>query len=115
MVDDERVLARFSTLFAEGRCFKMSHFLVVRHGEGEAAKYYLKLQMTSIVERIVSYIPRYCFHLVSLPQVITGYADRLGVFGRLFSMTCIFCVCFLYVKLMQVNYCRYFRFFGCML
>lgn len=44
-------------------------------------KFYLKLQINSIIERDVVYFPRHCFFIVSLPQIFAGYAYDLGVFG----------------------------------
>ena len=86
IVDDDRAIARFSPAFAEDRCFRISHFLVCKVVEGKRERFYLKLQINSIIERDVIYLPRNCYFVVSLPQIFAGYADDRGVFGTVFSL-----------------------------
>ena len=74
-------MARFGPAFAEERSFRLSHFLVCKVGEGKRAKFCLKLQMNSIIERDVVYLPVNCYFVVTLPQIFAGHADDLGLFG----------------------------------
>lgn len=86
IVDDERVLVRFAPAFAEERAFRMSHFLVCKIGEGKQENFYFKLQMNSVIQRDVVYLPRHCFYVLTLPQILAGYADGLGLYGIWFSL-----------------------------
>ena len=56
----------------------ISHFLVCWTPETAGSNVFLKLQLNSIVERLVLPLPRHCFNILTTPQVAAGYTDDCG-------------------------------------
>lgn len=80
MVDNERILSRFSSLFGVERTISISHFVVCRTPVSDGSRMFLRLQLNSIVGRPVLSLPRHSFNVVTIPQVAAGYTDGHGLF-----------------------------------
>ena len=75
-------MSRFSPSLGEDRTICIAHFMVCKSADSDGGLY-IKLQLNSIVHRPVLHLPRYCFNIVTIPQITAGYTVGCGLFGEI--------------------------------
>lgn len=87
-MDKPDVIAYFRHFFAEERLLRISNFHVLADDVLDVRTFYMKLTMVSRIEHlirndnvVVPRLPKHCFDLMTVSEVILGFARGRGLVG----------------------------------